>query len=346
MTIASERGRLGLSSLRCRFVLAGIGAVLALALTPAHASAATAADSAAAQALFEQAKRLLKEGKAAEACPKLEESQRLDPGSGTLINLARCYEQTDRLASAWNKYLEAAAAAAASGNAQREKEARARATALRPTLSELVIDVSADAKAVSGLEITRDGERVGPAQWNVPIPADAGEHRVGASAPGREPWQGVVVVKGPGGTFTATVPALAPTAGATPVMTNAPPPPAPVDAAEPAHSRGGLGTQRTIALVAGGVGVVGVVVGSIFGLKSKSDHDEAEKYCDGSRCTDPRGVTAGNAAHSAGNVSTVAMIIGGVGLAAGVTLWLTAPKAQVNAALQVTPGSLHLQGSF
>jgi hypothetical protein len=345
MTIESERGTPSVPALRLRFVLAGFGVAAALALTPSRARAATPADSAAAQALFDQAKRLLKEGKAAEACPKLEESQRLDPGSGTLLNLARCYEQTGRLASAWNKYLEAAAAAAASGNAQREKEARARATALRPTLSELVIDVSTETKAVSGLEITRDGERVGPAQWGVPIPADPGEHRIAASAPGRESWQSVIVVKGPGGTFAATVPALPP-AGVAPVPANAQPAPAPTGAAEPAHSAGGLGTQRTVALVAGGVGVVGVVVGSVFGLKSKSDHDEAEKYCDGSRCTDARGVTAGNAAHSAGNVATVAMIIGGVGLAAGVTLWFTAPKAPATAALKVMPGSLHLQGTF
>jgi hypothetical protein len=344
MTIANRRGSPAVSALRLRFALAGLGAAAALALTPARARAATPADSAAAQALFEQAKRLLKEGKAAEACPKLEESQRLDPGSGTLLNLARCYEQTDRLAAAWNKYLEAAAAAAASGNVQREKEARARATALRPTLSELVIDVSADTKTVSGLSVTRDGEVVGPAQWGVPIPADAGEHRVAASAPGREPWQTVVVVKGPGGTFTATIPVLAPIGGVAPVAT--PAEPAPTNATEPARSSGGLGTQRTVALVAGGVGVVGVVVGSIFGMKSKSDHDEAEKYCDGSRCTDARGVTAGNAAHSAGNASTVAMIIGGVGLAAGITLWLTAPKAPAAAALKLAPGSLHLQGSF
>jgi len=345
MTIASEQSDARVSAPRLRCALLGAGVAAALALTPLPARATSPADSAAAQALFEQAKRLLKEGKAAEACPKLEESQHLDPGSGTLINLARCYEQTERLASAWNKYLEAAAAAAASGNVQREKEARARAAALRPTLSELVIDISPDAKAVSGLEVTRDGERVGPAQWGVPIPADAGEHRVTAAAPGRESWQGVVVVKGPGGTFTAFVPALVPAGGA-PLAVNPEPVPAAVGAPEPARPSGGLGTQRTVALVAGGVGVVGVVVGSIFGLKSKSEHDEAENYCDGNRCTDARGVSAGNAAHSAGNVSTVAMIIGGVGLAAGVTLWLTAPKAPATAALQLTPGSVHLQGSF
>lgn len=334
------------SALRLRPMLVGFAVATAYALVPVSAAATTPADSAAAQALFDQAKRLLKEGKAAEACPKLEESQRLDPGSGTLINLARCYEQTERTASAWNKYLEAAAAASASGNLQREKEARARAATLRPTLSELVIDVSADAKAVSGLEITRDGERVGPAQWGVPIPADAGEHHVAASAPGRQPWQSVIVVKGPGGTFTASIPALAP-AGAVPVSaavaTSTPPPSEPP---APARETKGLGTQRIIALLAGGVGVGGVIVGTVFGLKSKSDHDEAANYCDGSRCTDPRGVSAGNSAHSAGTVSTVAMIVGGLGLAAGVTLWFTAPKAKTSAALSIAPGSLKFQGSF
>ena len=333
-------------TVRFRFTLAGFVVVAAAALNPAPAHASTPADSAAAQALFEQAKRLLKEGKAADACPKLEESERLDPGSGTLINLARCYEQTERMASAWNKYLEAAAAAAASGNLQREKEARARAASLRPTLSELVIDVSADAKALAGLEITRDGERVGPAQWGLPIPADAGEHHVAASAPGRDSWQSVVVVKGPGGTFTATVPLLTPAGSLPPAADNTPPASTTPTTPEPAHEKGSLGTQRIISLAVGGVGVAGVVVGTIFGLKSKSNHDEADQYCDGNRCTDPRGVSAGNAAHSAGNVSTVAMIVGGVGLAAGVTLWLTAPKAKATAALAIGPGSLRLRGSF
>jgi hypothetical protein len=329
-----------------RFALVGLGLAVALALSAAPLRAASPADSAAAQALFDQAKQLLKDGKASEACPKLEESQRLDPGSGTLINLARCYEQTNRMASAWNKYLEAAAAAAASGNRQREKEARARAAALRPTLSELVIEVSAEAKSISGLEVTRDGERVGPAQWSVPIPADAGEHQITATAPGREAWQSRVTVKGPGGVFSATVPALAPT-GSTPVGPVVPPPATPpADSSMPARASGGLGTRRIIALAAGGVGVAGVVVGTIFGLNSKSKHDEAEKYCDGSRCTDARGVSAGNAAHSAGNVSTVAMIVGGVGLAAGVTLWLTAPDAATTAALTLAPTGLELQGAF
>jgi hypothetical protein len=115
------------------------------------------------------------------------------------------------------------------------------------------------------------------------------------------------------------------------------------------HSPGpSLGRQRTLALVAGGVGLVGVGVGAVFGLKSKSDHDEAAKYCNGSACTDARGVSAGSDAHSAGNISTVAMIVGGVGLAGGAVLWFTAPRTseQTSARLGIGIGTLQMRGQF
>src|SRR6187401_1113411 len=110
--------------------LAFAALTLGVGLAP-NAQAQTTSNSAAAQALFEQARTLMAQGRPAEACPKLEESQRLDPGSGTLLNLARCYEQAGRLASAWNQYLEAASAARSAGNKERESEARKRAEALR-----------------------------------------------------------------------------------------------------------------------------------------------------------------------------------------------------------------------
>jgi hypothetical protein len=130
---------------------------------------------------------------------------------------------------------------------------------------------------------------------------------------------------------------------------NAPTAPSPMPAApaeiEPPQTR--LGTQRTLGLVAGGVGVAGVVVGSVFGLHSKSKHDEAAQYCDGSVCNDQRGVDAGESAHSAGNVSTVGMIVGALGLGGGVLLWLTAPQSkEQHAELRLGLGSIQLQGKF
>src|SRR3954467_7016553 len=66
----------------------------------AHADA-TLADKAAAQSLFDQGRSLMTKGQYAQACPKLAESQRLDPGLGTQFNLADCYEHLGQTASAW-----------------------------------------------------------------------------------------------------------------------------------------------------------------------------------------------------------------------------------------------------
>jgi tetratricopeptide (TPR) repeat protein len=323
----------------------GIASVTLLGARPL--CAASAADSAAAQSLFEQARTLLAQGHANEACPKLEESQRLDPGTGTLLNLAQCYELTGRLASAWSKYLEAAASARASDSTNREKMARKRAEVLVPRLSKLMIAVAPGAKAIAGLEITRDGQPVGSAQWDQPIAADEGEHVISASAPGRAPFQTTVVVKGEATTATVNVPELARQEAASAVPT--PAPVQPISAPSPLAEQGsGLGMQRTLALVAGGIGVVGLGVGTVFALKSKSKHDEAGKYCDGSECTDPRGVNAGNDAHSAGNVATLGMLVGALGVAGGITLWLTAPHAgsAPKTELSLGPGSLRLRGTW
>jgi hypothetical protein len=179
------------------------GAFLASFSVPALAAGP---DPVAAQALFDLAKELITHGRANEACPMLEESQRLDPASGTLINLADCYEQQGRTATAWSTFLEAAAAARVAGNLARERAARQRAGDLAPLLSKIVIDVAA--KDTPGLEIRRDGSLVGHAQWGAPIPLDKGEHRVSASAPDRRPWEKVVFVKDAGATEIVSVPEL------------------------------------------------------------------------------------------------------------------------------------------
>jgi hypothetical protein len=64
-------------------------AALALpALAPATARAQGASKQAAAQALFDEAKKLMGKSDFAAACKKFEGSQELDPAPGTLFNLA------------------------------------------------------------------------------------------------------------------------------------------------------------------------------------------------------------------------------------------------------------------
>src|SRR4051812_16548065 len=83
--------------------------IIVLAAVPAFADGAT--DRPEAEALFDQGRRLLAAGNYAAACPKLEASNRLDPGIGTMLNLGDCYEKNGQTASGWAAFREAAAAA-------------------------------------------------------------------------------------------------------------------------------------------------------------------------------------------------------------------------------------------
>lgn len=338
-----------------RALVAFLAAAALFVSFPGHAVAQSASDSATAQALFDEGKRLMTAGRYADACPKLEESQRLDGGSGTLVNLASCYEHLGRLASAWTTYLEAATQAHAAGNGEREAAARDFAKALAPRLSRLEIRVPEEAR-LAGLEIKRDGALVGSAQWGVPLPLDPGEHVIAATAPGRAPWQERVKTGAPGSTVSVNVPKLheeaaapgaAPVAAAAAAPTVTEQPPAPASASASSSS---WPAQRTFALVAGGIGLAGVVVGAVFGLQSMSYHDEAEKLCGPTTCPTQDGVDKSDDARRAGTWSTVGFIVGGAGLAAGSVLWLTAPTGphheQARVRLGVGPFGLRVMGSY
>jgi serine/threonine-protein kinase len=160
-----------------------------------------------ADALFEEALALMEEGKHSEACPKLQESQRLDPGLETLFKLSECYEHTGRTATAWSGYRDVAATADAAGESARAQVARDRAAALKPKLSRLRIAVSTEA-AVPGLRVHRNGVMVGALLWGTDVPVDPGKYVVSASAPLREPWSTTVTVSNPGEVVMVRVPVL------------------------------------------------------------------------------------------------------------------------------------------
>ena len=108
--------------------------------------------------------------------------------------------------------------------------------------------------------------------------------------------------------------------------TEAPQPEAP--ASVNAGSTGVGSTQRLIGLVVGGTGVAGLVVGSIFGLVSKSTYDNAfrtECRSTPNGCS-TQGAEDGQTAHTQAMVSTVGFIAGGVLLAGGAILYFTAPS--------------------
>jgi hypothetical protein len=320
------------SKSRSRVLAAWMSASLGV-VTARPALAQSSTDAASAQAMFDQARQLMAAGNYGAACPKLEESQRLDPGSGTLLNLGDCYEHDGKLATAWSKFLEAASAAHVSGNAEREATARSRAAALAPKLSKIVIEVPS-ANTVKGLEVKRDGIGVGAAQWGSAMPADDGPHTVTATAPGRKAWETTVTVARGQGLLNVPIPALEidPDASKTAASGGS-------GSGSPARdSSSGLGTQKTVALVAGGIGVVGIGVGTVFGLQSKSKHDEAATHCSGSECADQTGVDLKNDARSAGDLATVGFVIGAAGLVGGAVLWFTAGSGSSEGAASTRVG--------
>jgi serine/threonine-protein kinase len=291
----------------------------------APASAQSAADVAAAEALFREGRKLFDEGRTTEACPKFAESQRLAPAPGTLLNLAGCYEKQGLTASAWATFQSAASEAHRKGRQDWEQLARDRAAALEPSLSHLTVVVP-ETSLVSGLSIRRDGEPLGRAAWSTAIPVDPGAHVVDASAPGYEAWSQSVQVDAGGASRSVTVPALG--------ATTAP--------ASPASATPGS-AQRTLGLVLGGAGLVGVGIGSFFGLRAMSQENDAHSHCRTDVYCTQQGVDLGNDAKSSAGVATIAFIAGGAALAAGVALFFTAPKRQAPAVgLSAGPGILGL----
>ncbi len=160
---------------------------------------------ASARALFNLGRALMASGRYAEACPKFEESLRLEPGMGTRFNLAYCWEHLGRSASAWALYLDVAAEARAVGLGEREQIARKLARELEPRLSYLLVTVDAPSP---GQEIARDGVLLGHAAWGIPTPVDPGIHVVRAAAPGKRLWFGSINVPARHFVYGLNVPAL------------------------------------------------------------------------------------------------------------------------------------------
>ncbi len=93
----------------------------------------------------------------------------------------------------------------------------------------------------------------------------------------------------------------------------------------PAESSPGDG-QRMLAYVLGGVGVVGLGLGTYFGLRASSTYSDASSHCPTSSSCNEDGVSGGKAAHTQATVSTIAFAAGGAALAAGVVVFVTAPR--------------------
>jgi len=312
-----------------------------LSVHPASADT-NASQKAAAEALFDEGIQLMKANRFAEACPKLEDSQRVDPGIGTLLYLAECYEKLGKTASAWATFREAASSAGAAGQVDREKNAKQRASRLEPKLSYVTLRVPREVSELTGLKVRLGSAELGPGVFGIATPADPGESKLEVSADAHETYSVALQIEA-GKRYDVSIPPLReqapPPASLQPTVPGtgtSPPTGAGGTTATPAlaaNTPSAAATHpsanplKTVGLVLGGVGVVGIGVGTIFGLKAISNiNDAKDGSCARSICQEQADLDKTKDANSAATVSNVAFIAGGATLVGGALLFFLTPS--------------------
>jgi hypothetical protein len=250
-----------------------LGIVVALGVCSAMAQPALAQDGssatnrAAAEALFDEAKKLMDAKNYAEACPKFAESQRLDPGGGTILNLALCYKDWGKTASAWAAFREGLAIAIRDRREGRESLARTNIAELEPKLVRIAFK-KGYRKEPPGLTVSIDGVQMGAASLNIATPIDPGKHEVIATATDKQPWKTTIEI-------LETVPRTEVTI---PELWDAPKPVAVGPEQEVQKPILGKATAP-VGLTLAAVGLTGIGVGAVFGLNAIDKKSLANEKC-------------------------------------------------------------------
>lgn len=313
-----------------------------------------------AQALFEQGRVLLEAQRYAEACPAFAESQRLDPGGGTLLNLALCHEKQGRLATAYTEYQDALSAARADKRPERERLALLHLEALEGKVARVRFEIASGAEGAP-ITIELDGTKVPELAWSTPTPIDPGVHRIVVSAPGHRSWQSQLDVGADGGERVVSVPRLE--AVESQMEGKRLPAPRPAEPAAclagerrvggrcvtvPSADRG-AGERRfaTASWVLGGVGVTALGVSAVTGamaLSASSTSEDAKRRagCVSERqfCRDASALAEyrddAERARSFAWISTGALVVGS-GAVVAAWLWPRERASRPAAAIALTP---------
>ncbi|MEZ4227004.1 MAG: hypothetical protein R3B13_39055 [Polyangiaceae bacterium] len=153
-------------------------ALAALLLAPPASSAPGGA--ARADALFREARTTMKAGDYDAACPKLEESYRLDPAAGTAVNLGDCFDKQGKVGSALLAY-RAARDLLQPGDPRISPVAQQIAV-LERRAPKLTITLAPEAP--EGMTVLRNGRKVELAELGKALPLNPGDVVLEVSAPG------------------------------------------------------------------------------------------------------------------------------------------------------------------
>jgi hypothetical protein len=310
--------------------------VVACSLLGVPAVARAQSNSAQAETMFREGKKLMAAKDYAAACPKFAEAARLDPSSGVQLALGLCLEGQGKTASAWGAYVTAASLARRDGRKDRERAADQHASALEPKLPHVTIEVAAPTAALAGLVVREDGVLIGSAAWSS-APIDPGAHTIDAAAPGKKPFAATFAID-PGEKKSVSVPALedAPAASAS-ASAQASPTAAPAASTATVGSAGSsVGTApsessaplaepshalRNTGLVVLGVGAASTIAGVVFGLVAINKASSVNKACPGSTCGNAQAVSDDQTAGTLADASTGTFIAGGACVAVGALLF-------------------------
>jgi hypothetical protein len=285
-------------------------------LAMASPAAAAPQDAATAEALFLQGRRAMEAGNYREACQQFAESERLDPGAGTLMNLAACEEKLGKLASAWEHWKESLDSLAVEDD--RIAFARGRVGALEKQLPHLTVNLSpADPRA----RVLRDDVELRPASRGVALPIDPGDHVVTVVVPGRL-TERFAVSLAEGHDISLDVHAGAPDPNAD---------------ATGDRWRSGLGWA------VGGLGAAGLVTAAVTGVLVVHDRSTVEADCPNKVCTSRAGVDAAASGRTLVVVNAAALGVGMIGIGVGAYLLLGgrhAAPSKPSLALSPGPGQV------
>ena len=325
------------------------------------AATAQAADTEA-DRLFEQGRAAVRAGDLGKALERFEQSQRLDPAVGTLLNIADCEEKLGKLASAWTHLRQAIDQMKADDD--RLGPIKKRIVALEPRLPRLTIALAQGTPSFT--KVTRDDVELAGPQLGTEQPVDPGKHQVTVAAPGHRRRVFRVELKvaehksltvEPGDEEAAPVVVAVPPAAAPAVSAAQPVPeaPAPAPAAEaprdnlapsaspaPPSDHDSVGRSSTSASPLGywigGAGAVSLAVGLGAGAMVFSKKSTQNDHCDAAKVCDQEGLDAASSARTFATVSTVASVVGLAGIGVGAYLLLTRSEpGQPQATLHVAP---------
>lgn len=285
-------------------------------------------DIAKADALFREGRAAMKAGDLQTACPKLEESYRLDPTAGSAVNLGDCFDKQGKVASALLAYR--AARKLLKPNDPRIAPVEQQTADLEKRAPKLTITLAPDAP--EGVTVTRDGRVVDFAELGSPFVVNPGRVTVVVSAPGHDQRTYSVDLS------ESETRVLVVDAG--PPKRDSAAPIAPVQTGRSNaqhHAKPTYGsTQRTLGYVAGAVGVGFVIFGTINAVDWKSKLDDLNATRTPSEYERMKPNLDGPRTRT-----FVGFGLGGVALASSMILVLTSGSGNTDASrLQICPSLL------